>query len=155
MPVIRRTGCACQNSSRRESRISAVRLPDSAWQAKAAPSARNSDTQPGSQAVTATGFDPVIGGSNPPPAATFTAVPCDAGITTSPQDGEMSARSISPHQHGTAFRFRRQKTRCPSGAGARKGVMWNGVLRKDARFPVDRPYQDEQSNTFQIIRAVS
>ena len=34
-----------------------------------------------SQAVTATGFDPVIGGSNPPPAAKFTAVPCDAGIT--------------------------------------------------------------------------
>ena len=56
-------------TSRRESRISAVRLPDSAWQAKAAPSARNSDTQSGSQAVTATGFDPVIGGSNPPPAA--------------------------------------------------------------------------------------
>lgn len=25
------------------------------------------------------------------------------------------------------------KTRGPSGAGARKGVMWNGVLRKDAR----------------------
>ena len=38
-------------------------------------------THPGSQAVTATGFDPVIGGSNPPPDAKFTAVPCDAGIT--------------------------------------------------------------------------
>ena len=25
------------------------------------------------------------------------------------------------------------KTRGPSGAGARKGVMWNGVLGKDAR----------------------
>lgn len=25
------------------------------------------------------------------------------------------------------------KTKGPSGAGARKGVMWNGVLRKDAR----------------------
>ena len=25
------------------------------------------------------------------------------------------------------------ETKGPSGAGARKGVMWNGVLRKDAR----------------------
>lgn len=66
-------------------------------------------TQSGSQAVTATGFDPVIGGSNPPPAAKFTAVPCDAGITTSPQYGEMSAISISPHQHGTAVSKQRAR----------------------------------------------
>ena len=82
-------------------------------------------TQSGSQAVTATGFDPVIGGSNPPPAAKFTAVPCDAGITITLKMVRCQPNSL-PASTRNGVPIQKAKDKVPFGGRGekRRHVEW-------------------------------